>query len=111
MAYFTVLRRPNDEGYVVRRLINEPASPFDSPVAAQNVTNTQQIVVTLMCGTFTDVVRAKRYLQESEYCYEVNDSTAPVQEGLDLFHGTLTGLRYLPIGTRDDGEYTPNAVI
>jgi len=108
MSYFTLLRRPNDEGYTARRLIDEPASQFGDPVVKQNIANTQQIIVTVMCGTFADVVRAKRYLQDSVYCHEVNDATAPVQEGLNLFNGTITGLRYLPIGVRDNGEYTPN---
>lgn len=109
MAYFTLLRKPNDERYVARRVIDETV--VDSPIVKQNVENTQQIVITVMCGTHTDVVRAKRYLQESEYCHDVNDGTTIVQEGLNLFHGQITGLRYLPIGERDDGEYTPNVAI
>lgn len=109
MAYFTLLRRPNDEAYVANRLVEEQATA--SPIAKQNVNNTQQIIITIMCGVYEDVVRVKRYLQDSEYCHEVNDGSSLVQEGLDLWNGQITGLRFLPIGQRDDGEYTPGFVV
>lgn len=109
MAYLTLFRRPNDEEYTANRLVNDRSQ--NSPVSKQNTNNTQQIIITIMCGTFADVVNVKRYLQDAEYCHNVSDGTNVVQEGLDLFNGQITGLRYLPIGERDDGEYTPGFVI
>lgn len=105
MAYLTLLRRPNDESYVANRLIDDQSA--EVPVVKQNVNNTQNIIVTIMCGTFDDIVRVKRFLQDSEYCHEINDGTSIVQEGLNLWNGQISGLRFLPIGEQDDGEYTP----
>lgn len=107
--YATILRRPNDEAYTVNRLIDDTTA--DGPMTAQMTDSTQQIIITLLCATFEDVVRAKRYLQDMEQCFQVQDSTGPVQEGLNLFQGTLTGTRYLPVYTRDDGEYSVDAQI
>ena len=104
--YATDRIHPNSESHEVHRL---PEGTGTSPVSSQTTDNFQLRTITVVCATHHDVVRILRFLQDSEWKYDVNDNTAPIQEGLNLFQGTLTAKRYLPLSTRDDGAYIVNA--
>jgi hypothetical protein len=106
--YATLWTKPNDEGAVVQRLIDDAGA--DGPMTIQPSDNSQQIIVELVCATHEEYVRTKRYLQDLPQCAPVQDGVQTQHHGL-LFTGTLSTIQYLPIGTRADGEYVVNFTV
>jgi len=104
--YTTLWRKPSDEAHSIARLIDDQVA--GGPMSAQQTEATQQIILTVFCANHEEYVQLKRYLQDMEQCFNVADNIERPQDGLNLYTGTLTGTRYLPVGERDDGEYVPN---
>ena len=104
--YWTLLKKPSTTAHIVNRLVNE--SERETPYTAQVSDNTQECIGMVLCATYEEMVKVQRYFEDTLTCFNVTNGTAPMQEGLDRFQGTITGLRYLRIEEVDDGEYVIN---
>lgn len=109
--YCTVLIKPNDEQWVAERLVDEQSSlSGDLPITEQKIGNTQTKIITVVCATLEDIAKIKANVQDDPaWHHNVQDNTAPIQEGLNLFRGTMTCQRYLSLDARDPGEYIVDA--
>lgn len=101
--YYTKFTKPSDMQYAVNRYVDETGV---SPVSAQKVSHTQQVIVTVMCtGSLSEVAELKSQLRE-EGCYEISGDIAPIQEGLLMFQGQLIGTKHLLTESEQDpGNY------
>jgi hypothetical protein len=102
--YVTEWIKPNEEIHVAERLIEPDGT---RAVSDQDGDNFQERILSVTCAGTDDAVKLVRNMQDSDFHFDVNNGMTPVSMGLALYKGTVTGKRYLPIGTRDDGSYTP----
>ena len=97
--------KPSQRGWTSARLVNEE----EGATVDQITDNAQERVITVLCATHEDVAGLMEQLQSPEGGWiNVQNGTAPVANGLNLFQGTITALRYLPTTDFDAGSYAAN---
>ena len=102
--YTTDLVYPSEESYIANRLVDESRSI--SPITEQQITHIQRRLITVLCANFDDVDKIITTLQEDdEWHHNINNGTAPQQEGLNQFQGTITCQRFLRLQDPHDSGY------
>ena len=91
--YTTKLILPSQRAYQLDRTIPGSANA----VVAQQTDEFQECVYTVLCAKLEEVDELMAGIRESEWKYEVNPQFAPIQEGIDLFSGTISCRRLLPL--------------
>jgi len=107
--YLVIERKHSEIIWSANRLVDDSG---DSPITEQISDHFQQQEIRVVCATFEQVSEIIRKLQDdSEWHHQITNNVRPTQEGLDLWKGIITSMRYLPRdpGSRDSGAYIADA--